>query len=382
MEVMPTYMEVLGRYQLMTTKNSDPAQIACCEGLTYRANLIRINCGVQLPDQVMSVQAFRDVVAYEKKMKSLDQYDVDEQPDYDGVIQVFFGHDRYDEVSDDDIFKALSFFGKNPDPAPATKLRECGHCDKEEAMFGDYKKCSRCHEMSYCSKKCQADDWPIHKQLCGKKNTTNIDSSDLLAITKILVKNHSLTVQGHTGCPVPEYQQLQAKIALVKKLKKMFADDFKHFNSPNAAPDAGSDPAFSADLADFFATQPGYDEVWGKLRVGLKEELERRKEIERRKSGGKCLNIEEEFIRRLCKQLAETLIIQFGACMPGGRAAMLDHATRDKLLEDLVALTKGFALENPQYNSHVGLRNMVNNDTFKSRMIDTITNAMGLELEG
>lgn len=152
MKVMPTYMEVLGRYQQMTDGCDDPKQIECCDGLTYRANLIRVNCGCQLPDQNMTVQAFRGIVAYEKKYKALGQYDADAMPDYDGVFRAFFQHDRYDEVSDDDIFKALTFFGKDQDPAPAGELRTCGYCESEESMFGDYKKCSRCHEQPYCSR--------------------------------------------------------------------------------------------------------------------------------------------------------------------------------------------------------------------------------------
>ena len=28
------------------------------------------------------------------------------------------------------------------------------------------KKCSRCHEVFYCSVECQKKDWPTHKQVC------------------------------------------------------------------------------------------------------------------------------------------------------------------------------------------------------------------------
>ena len=61
MEVMPAYMVVLKRYQQMTKGRGIE-----CQGLTYKADLIRIMCGVQLPDKQMAVQAFRDAVAYEK----------------------------------------------------------------------------------------------------------------------------------------------------------------------------------------------------------------------------------------------------------------------------------------------------------------------------
>lgn len=43
-----TYMEVLGRYQQMTKDCGRQAQIDCCEILTYKANIIRINLGSRL----------------------------------------------------------------------------------------------------------------------------------------------------------------------------------------------------------------------------------------------------------------------------------------------------------------------------------------------
>mmetsp|Transcript_25396 Transcript_25396/g.54946 ORF Transcript_25396/g.54946 Transcript_25396/m.54946 type:complete len:507 (+) Transcript_25396:78-1598(+) len=377
MEIMPTYMAVLERYQQMTDGCGRPSQVECCEGLTYKANLIRINCGVQLPDQKMAVRAFRDAIAYEKKLKALGQYDVDSMPDFDGVMEVFFHHKRYEEVPDDDIFKALTFFGEGRDPAPAGELRVCGYCESREDMFGDHKKCSRCHEQPYCSKECQAQDWPCHKQLCGSKNNTNLSSASLLEITKILVKNHTITVEQRTGRPLSACQKDAAKAALVKHLKKMFTGEFKHFNSPCTASDAASDPAFCAALADLFAQQPGYEKVWGKLRVGYKEEMERQLSIEKRSHS--ALNIDEDTIRDVCTNVARTLIIRIGAMM--GTADILNGARRDKLLNDLVTLVKNFALKHPEYNSHRGLQNMVNNDEFKALMVDTVTSAMEIDVE-
>ena len=86
-EVMPTYMAVLKRYQQMTEGCGSAAQINCCEGLTYKANIIRINLGVQLPDKQMTTQAFHEAVAFEKKEKALGRYDVDNDPDMDGVLE-------------------------------------------------------------------------------------------------------------------------------------------------------------------------------------------------------------------------------------------------------------------------------------------------------
>jgi hypothetical protein len=48
---------------------------------------------------------------------------------------------------------------------PALELRKCGCCDKEEEMYGDYKKCSLCHQQS-CSKEVRADADVICGLLC------------------------------------------------------------------------------------------------------------------------------------------------------------------------------------------------------------------------
>lgn len=229
-EVMETYMAVLSRYQQMTEGCGDEDQVNCCAGLTYKANLIRINLGSQLPDKQMAVEAFRAVVKHEQKEKELGTFDEEGAADYDLVYESFFGHRRYDEVSDDDIFKALTFMcDSNRGESNQLELRSCGCCQRQEDMYGDYRKCSRCNKQAYCSKevrcgssfdliaetlvltptyfhlgqllwKCQTIDWKAHKHLCGDKNTTNVDPRGLLLITQLLVSNHTRTceVRGHS----------------------------------------------------------------------------------------------------------------------------------------------------------------------------------------
>ena len=84
---------------------------------------------------------------------------------------------------------------------------------------------------------CQVSDWKVHKQLCGKKNITNVDSDLLLLITKKLVKTHADIVEQHTGNPLSYWQKNDAKVALVKQLKGMLTGDFQHFNSMNSMAD-------------------------------------------------------------------------------------------------------------------------------------------------
>ena len=39
----------------------------------------------------------------------------------------------------------------------------CCSCSKDG---GQFPRCSRCKYVRYCSKNCQVEDWPLHKQLC------------------------------------------------------------------------------------------------------------------------------------------------------------------------------------------------------------------------
>lgn len=135
MRVMPLYMEVLGRYKQQTEGpgRNNQAQIDCYNGLEYKANLIRINCGIQLRDQGMAMKALRSVISYEQNEKARGTYPEgdDSYPDFDFVLSMLIGHNRFDEVTDDILFKALRFTSEErPSAAPQLQPRECGYCGK------------------------------------------------------------------------------------------------------------------------------------------------------------------------------------------------------------------------------------------------------------
>lgn len=48
--------------------------------------------------------------------------------------------------------------------------KHCHNCKIESNIIqqGTLKKCSTCKVVYYCSKECQRNDWPIHKELCKK----------------------------------------------------------------------------------------------------------------------------------------------------------------------------------------------------------------------
>ena len=64
--------------------------------------------------------------------------------------------------SDDSQFEKC-LFNQIPDSEQNIESPEsCANCLAE----GNFQKCSACKYVRYCSKKCQAEDWPSHKQLC------------------------------------------------------------------------------------------------------------------------------------------------------------------------------------------------------------------------
>ncbi|KAI9016850.1 hypothetical protein DFJ74DRAFT_678623 [Hyaloraphidium curvatum] len=49
---------------------------------------------------------------------------------------------------------------------PTVTGRSCGACGQLSMNKKDFQRCSRCKLVLYCSKACQAKDWPEHKKMC------------------------------------------------------------------------------------------------------------------------------------------------------------------------------------------------------------------------
>ena len=378
-EVMKTYMAVLKRFQQMSEGCGIYAQIACCEALTFKANIIRINLGAQIGDKEMAMTAFHAVVKYEKKEKAAGRYGAEDDPDFDGLLAMFFGHDDYDIIDDDDIYNVLRYMNdETAKDGPQLKPRECGYfgCDNKEEMNGDFNLCSKCHKQPYCSRECQVRDWKIHKQLCGGcKNKTNISDDGLTMIMQLLVTNYATTVSQNSKKKVSQKQKDAAAASLLKRLMKMLTGEFSHFNDQGIVNDAATDPDFCQALADFFAEQPGYEKVWGELRVGYGDSFRLQNEAN---DVSNTLRMSDETIRERCDEVVRLLTCQLSGRLCDGDVSkgLVKHGP---LVEKLVQHTKKFLLENREYDSWSGLRNLTKDPDFSAQMADIISDVYEIE---
>ncbi|KAL9189877.1 hypothetical protein ACHAXT_009552 [Thalassiosira profunda] len=365
MKVMPAYLAVLEAYG-KSIDRSEEDSLWNFKRLEMKANLIRLNCGAQLPDKAMAVKAFRDVVAFEREAKAAGRY-LESDADMAEVMGVYIGHQRFHKVSDETIFNSLKVVFGSEESHEDTEagncgLKVCGLCDNEEKMQGDFNKCSRCHEQRYCSKQCQVKDWKAHKHLC-KKNQLNVESDMLSWITKQLTSNYTKMVEVHSERPVSESQMISAKAGLAKLLKRMLAEDFKQYDTEMGIGDLPYDPAFSQALADYFAAQPGYEEVWRELRIGYKEKLER--EMQEKMEKGEIIP-SEEAIRHQAVQVALAFKQKMGSMFAedGETDELMDPVRHNEFVDEIIELSKKFMREHPQFNSYDGLMNMANDPDY------------------
>ena len=80
---------------------------------------------------------------------------------------------------------------------PVTILQQCYTCHKKKKLS----KCSSCHAIAYCGRKCQKADWPRHRLNCipvmvteyegkglGVMATRDIKMGEVISIDKPVIK--------------------------------------------------------------------------------------------------------------------------------------------------------------------------------------------------
>jgi hypothetical protein len=183
-------------------------------------------------------------------------------------------------------------------------------------------------------------------------------------ITKQLIKNHAATVDLRSQTKISIRQRDAASAALLKKLMKMFTGEFSHFNSQTAIGDAGTDPAVMQALADFFAQQPGFEKVWGELRVGYRESLELEREATR---NSKSLTLSDNVIRDICKDIARQFTVSIGNLFCDGDTSK-NLEKHNSLVDALVDITKEFICEHKEYESYSGLQQLGKNTDYMAEI--------------
>jgi hypothetical protein len=172
--VLDKELEVLGHYQRSVTSLGLPREhISCCDGLTYKYNVIRFNLYMQTKRYEHCVQLIRELVTYEAK----------------------YGYSRHESnflfllptllqkeptlanargLSDGEVKKIIMLGAQSSGDLPAdlqdgdlpVRLQICAQCGQQEGAIGEHKKCQGCRTVFYCGRACQKKDWKRHKKIC------------------------------------------------------------------------------------------------------------------------------------------------------------------------------------------------------------------------
>ncbi|RDB15890.1 hypothetical protein Hypma_003618 [Hypsizygus marmoreus] len=130
----------------------------------------------------------------------------------------------------------------------AAAIRRCESCGKPESITKPMH-CKNCLEAlnrktSYCSKQCQKDDWPRHKQICGKKMTLATAQSTALPRQKVAAKTIDIS-QLQIGPTIGGYKRSPALIAQVHRLNLEPSVDYflTHSSGETTSVSLGFDPS-------------------------------------------------------------------------------------------------------------------------------------------
>lgn len=175
-EVLDMEVKVMERYKRASI-GSEYAQIKCCDCLEWKMNTIRFNLNLQTNRLEDNVPLYRKLIAYELK-HNLDF----EQQEHLFLITAILSKKataaNAKSLSKSDIMKIVNALNRQRLSSSGIRLDErvkervalsvCHRCNKTESVIGEYKSCSRCEVIIYCSRKCQKDDWKTHKKVCNK----------------------------------------------------------------------------------------------------------------------------------------------------------------------------------------------------------------------
>lgn len=105
-------------------------------------------------------------------------------------------------------------------------LSICNNCKQENPN----KKCSACHQVTYCSKDCQEADWKTHKKVCAKPRKACLIDGDQLIEQDLTVSEIELDDRNAwVICKIPTL--LLGFYVLVKRLEQSSQSQTKEISS-------------------------------------------------------------------------------------------------------------------------------------------------------
>ena len=92
-------------------------------------------------------------------------------------LQLVFGQDFYTNERSPTHQMATS--------GPASNLRTCANCRREESASLTLRDCAGCKALGYCDRRCQRAHWPTHKPLCKKMVAVRAGGVDPERLTEL-----------------------------------------------------------------------------------------------------------------------------------------------------------------------------------------------------
>ena len=111
-------------------------------------------------------------------------------------------------------------------PEDVTDRRCCHKCHKTVTGKKKLSKCSRCHSITYCSRKCQGQDWPRHRQFCIPVMVTEIPGKGKgLVASKDFKKGQvifkeTVAINVHAPSDIVPLQELKEQITRLSEEQK------------------------------------------------------------------------------------------------------------------------------------------------------------------
>ena len=158
-------------------------------------------------------------------------------------------------------------------PEDVTDRRSCHKCQMTVTGKRKLSKCARCHSITYCSKKCQEDDWSRHIQFCIPVMVTEIPgkgkglvaSKDFKKGQIIFKETAAIVINGTSDIvPLQELKKQISKMSVEQKSKFYQLTQRGNFNPTQLASALREKCLQELDI--FFGSCFGFD---GKLTLFL-----------------------------------------------------------------------------------------------------------------